>query len=104
MRLCEIVMSGNAIQTRSAWQHADSSWYVAPSYVPILAPHHLPIPPLLAAHSATPSHLNLHRARLTSQDMGLGPRVVANRSRRWHSDGMSAVPVAPGAALVPLGA
>lgn len=26
MRLCEIVMSGNAIQTGMAWQQADSSW------------------------------------------------------------------------------
>lgn len=28
MRLCEIVMSGNAIQTGMAWQRTDSSWYV----------------------------------------------------------------------------
>jgi hypothetical protein len=33
MRLCEIVMSGNAIQTGMAWQQADSSWYVFPYLV-----------------------------------------------------------------------
>ncbi|KAJ4369298.1 hypothetical protein N0V86_009129 [Didymella sp. IMI 355093] len=33
MRLCEIVMSGNAIQTGLAWQQADSSWTWA--WVPV---------------------------------------------------------------------
>jgi uncharacterized protein YceK len=31
MRLCEIVMSGNAMQTGMAWQQADTSWYVSPA-------------------------------------------------------------------------
>jgi hypothetical protein len=44
MRLCEIVMSGNTVQTGLAWQQTDSSWYVAP-----FTPAH---------KTASPSHIH----------------------------------------------
>lgn len=90
MRLCEIVMAGNSVQTGMGWRQADSSWYV--SSVPSSSPN--PYIPNLDPKLSRPQILTPTSNQIT-QDMGLGPCMVANRSRHRHPNGLSPVPLAP---------